>query len=169
MLVNAAMSADGKPDTVARRGISISSSADKTHVDRLRTDVDAILVVGRTLLDEDPKMTVKSLNLRTECTAAALEENPAKLAVVSLANIKPDGFFLTAAPARRPVYTSRRTAPEQITCLENSGAQVFVMGDSKVDVSALPDSLTVRVSANCWLKAETRSLPKFSSLTWWKN
>ena len=103
------MSADGKLDTVARKGMTISSTADKARVDRLRASMDAVLIGGRTLLDEDPKLTVKSLALRAERKANGLEENPAKVGVVSVADLKPDGNFMTAGPARRLVYTTRRT------------------------------------------------------------
>ena len=64
--VNVAMTADGKIDTIAREGVQISSGADNTRVDRLRADMDAILVGGRTLLDQDPRLTVKTLALREE-------------------------------------------------------------------------------------------------------
>ena len=52
--MNVAMSVDGKLDSVARKGMTISSTADKARVDRLRSSMDAVLVGGRTLLDEDP-------------------------------------------------------------------------------------------------------------------
>ena len=109
ILVNVAMSADGKLDSVARKGMTISSTADKARVDRLRASMDAVLVGGRTLLDEDPKLTVKSLALRSERKAAGLEENPVKVGVVSVADLQPDGNFLTAGPSRRLIYTTRRT------------------------------------------------------------
>ena len=141
ILVNVAMSADGKLDTVARKGISISSIADKARVDRLRASMDAVLIGGRTLLDEDPKLTVKSPALRAERKAAGLEENPVKVGLISLADLKPDGNFMTAGPARRLVYTTSRTTPEQIVCLENAGALVFVVGELRVDVSAVLESL----------------------------
>ena len=140
-LVNAAMSADGKLDSVVRKGISISSFADKARVDRLRASMDAVLIGGRTLLDEDPKLTVKSPALRAERTAKGLEENPAKVGVVSLAGLKLGGNFLNTGPARRLIYTTRRTSPEQITHLENAGAQVFVIGELHVDLSAVLASL----------------------------
>ena len=140
-LVNAAMSADGKLDSVVRKGISISSFADKARVDRLRASMDAVLIGGRTLLDEDPKLTVKSPALRAERTAKGLEENPAKVGVVSLADLKLGGNFLNTGPARRLIYTTRRTSPEQITHLENAGAQVFVIGELHVDLSAVLASL----------------------------
>jgi 2,5-diamino-6-(ribosylamino)-4(3H)-pyrimidinone 5'-phosphate reductase len=135
------MSADGKLDTIARRGMTISSTADKARVDRLRASVDAVLVGGRTLLGEDPKLTVKSPLLRAERKAAGLEENPASVGVVSLADLKLDGGFMTAGSSRRLIYTTRRTPPEQILRLEEAGAQVFVMGDQRVDCVAMLASL----------------------------
>jgi 2,5-diamino-6-(ribosylamino)-4(3H)-pyrimidinone 5'-phosphate reductase len=135
------MSVDGKLDSVARKGITISSSADKARVDRLRSSMDAILVGGRTLLDEDPKLTVKSQALRSERIAAGLEENPVKVGVVGVAELKPEGNFITAGPARRLVYTTRRTPLVQIMRLEEAGVKVFVMGDQRVDCSAMLESL----------------------------
>ncbi len=141
VLINVAMSADGKLDSVARKGISISSLADKARVDRLRASMDAVLVGGRTLLDEDPKLTVKSPALRAERTAKGLEENPVKVGIVSAADLKLDGAFLTAGPARRFIYTTGRTTPGRIARLENAGAQVFVVGGQQVDLSATLISL----------------------------
>ena len=74
--VNVAMTADGKIDTFERKGSAISSPRDKERVDILRAESDAILVGGRTLLDEDPKLTVKSEALRAERVARGLAPNP---------------------------------------------------------------------------------------------
>jgi 2,5-diamino-6-(ribosylamino)-4(3H)-pyrimidinone 5'-phosphate reductase len=57
VFINVAMTADGKIDTLARKGAAISSQRDKERVDQLRAESDAIMVGGRTLLDEDPKLT----------------------------------------------------------------------------------------------------------------
>jgi 2,5-diamino-6-(ribosylamino)-4(3H)-pyrimidinone 5'-phosphate reductase len=135
------MSTDGKLDSVARKGMTISSATDKARVDRLRASMDAVLVGGRTLIDEDPKLTVKSPALRAERKAKGLDENPVKVGVVSVADLKVNGNFLTAGPARRLVYTTSRTTPEQIARLENAGAQVFAIGELRVDLSAMLASL----------------------------
>jgi 2,5-diamino-6-(ribosylamino)-4(3H)-pyrimidinone 5'-phosphate reductase len=141
VFVNVAMSADGKLDSSARKGMTISSTADKARLDRLRSSMDAILVGGRTLLDEDPKLTVKSLALRSERNAAGLEENPVKVGVVSLADLNLGGNFMTAGPARRLIYTTRRTPMGQVIRLEKAGAKVFVLGDDRVDCPAMLESL----------------------------
>ena len=141
IIVNVAMSADGKLDSTARKGMTISSTADKARVDRLRASMDAILIGGRTLIDEDPKLTVKSLALRSERKAAGLEENPVKVGVVSLADLQLDGNFMTAGPSRRLIYTTRRTPMGQVIRLEKAGVKVFVMGEERVDCPAMLESL----------------------------
>ncbi len=136
VLVNVAMTADGKIDSTARQGALISSSADAARVDRLRAEVDAVLVGGRTLLDGDPRLTVKSAALRAERRARGLPENPAKVGIVSEAAVKPDSRFLTFGPARRLIYTTQRSTPEQIAGLREAGAEIFVQGEARVDLTA---------------------------------
>ena len=90
VFINVAMTADGKIDTFERKGAAISSQHDKERVDRLRAESDAVMVGGRTLLDEDPKLTVKSESLRAERLTRGLSPNPVKVGIVSEANINPD-------------------------------------------------------------------------------
>ncbi|MHB9091602.1 MAG: dihydrofolate reductase family protein [Chloroflexota bacterium] len=141
MRVNVAMTADGKIDSIARRGALISSPQDLTRVDRLRAECDAVLVGGRTLLDQDPHLTLKSPTLRAERLAKGLPEHPAKVGVVSLAGVRTDGRFLTDGPARRLIYTTARTSPEQIARLRATGAEVYVAGETRVDLLAALASL----------------------------
>jgi riboflavin biosynthesis pyrimidine reductase len=61
--LNVAVTADGKTDTIDRHGAMISSPEDLARVDRLRAESDAIMVGGHTLLGDDPRLTVKSLNM----------------------------------------------------------------------------------------------------------
>jgi len=134
VFINVAVSADGKMDTFERRGAAISSAADKARVDGLRAGADAVMVGGHTLLDDDPKLTVKSAELRAERAAKGLSENPAKVGVVSKANIKLDGDFMTAGPARRVIFTTLQTSPEQVEALKSGGVELFVFGEKRVDL-----------------------------------
>jgi 2,5-diamino-6-(ribosylamino)-4(3H)-pyrimidinone 5'-phosphate reductase len=139
--VNVAMSLDGKIDTAARTGAPISPAADKARVDRLRAGADAVLVGGRTLLDEDPKLAVKSLALREERKALGLPENPAKVGIVSVADLKPDGDFMTAGPARRLIFTTGRTDPGQVARLREAGVEVFVLDGEQPELTSVLESL----------------------------
>ena len=134
VIINVAITADGKTDTIARRGATISSPHDWARVDRLRAESDAVLVGGRTLLGDDPRLTVKSADLRAKRRMRGLEENPTKVGIVSQADLRLDSRFLTAGPAQVMIFTTQRTSPAQIARLREGGAQVFVMGEHRVDL-----------------------------------
>jgi 2,5-diamino-6-(ribosylamino)-4(3H)-pyrimidinone 5'-phosphate reductase len=141
--VNVAMTADGKIDTTARRGAAISSQQDRERVDLLRAESDAVLVGGRTLIDEDPKLMVKSATLRKLRVERGLPEFPAKVGIVSEAAINVSGAFVTTGAARRLIYTTQRTTPAQIATLQAAGVEVFVMGESRVDLRVALESLSI--------------------------
>jgi 2,5-diamino-6-(ribosylamino)-4(3H)-pyrimidinone 5'-phosphate reductase len=134
VILNVAMTADGKTDTFARRGAAISSPLDRERVDRLRADSDAILVGGRTLTGDDPRLTVKSAALRARRMERGLAENPVKVAVISNARLAAGSHFLTAGPARKIIFTTTQTDPVQVEWLFEQGVQVYVMGERQVDL-----------------------------------
>jgi 2,5-diamino-6-(ribosylamino)-4(3H)-pyrimidinone 5'-phosphate reductase len=164
IFVNVAMTADGKIDTAVRKGAVISSAADKARVDRLRASVEAILVGGRTLLNEDPKLTVKSPELRAERLRKGWPENPAKVGIVSeiplAASFGPSSGgrmrselggtfaplknFLTSGPAQVYLFTTRCNEPEILAHFESAGAMVQVMGEDRVDIKEVLQSLYER-------------------------
>lgn len=154
ILVNVAMTADGKIDTTARKGATISSKRDKARVDNLRASVDAVLVGGRTLLDEDPKLTVKSAALRAERLRKGWSENPAKVGVMSeipssstgsipvekevpsksVSSHKPLQQFLTSGPAQVFLITTKRTSKDTLKELKARGVTTLVIGKGRVDL-----------------------------------
>jgi 2,5-diamino-6-(ribosylamino)-4(3H)-pyrimidinone 5'-phosphate reductase len=136
VFVNVAMTADGKIDTFQRRGAAISSPRDKERVDALRAGAGAVMVGGRTLLDEDPKLTVKSEVLRAERVASGLSPNPIKVGIVTQANIKADSHFLNAGPADIVIFTTQRTSKEHLALLKSRGVDVYVDDAEKVNLQS---------------------------------
>jgi riboflavin-specific deaminase C-terminal domain len=136
VFINVAMTADGKIDTFERKGAAISSQQDKERVDQLRASADAIMVGGRTLLDEDPKLTVKSEGLRVERVASGLSPNPIKVGIVTQANIKADSNFLSAGPADIVIFTTQRTSKEHLALLKSRRVDVYVDNAEKVDLQS---------------------------------
>src|SRR5919108_2159025 len=134
VFINIAMTTDGKIDTYERKGAAISSQRDKERVDRLRAESDAVMLGGRTLLDEDPKLTVKSEALRAERVARGLSPNPVKVGVVTQANIKKDSQFLNAGPADIVIFTTRRTSKKHLSLLTARGVDVYVDEGPQVDL-----------------------------------
>ena len=134
VFINVAMTADGKIDTVARKGAAISSQRDKERVDRLRAESDAVMVGGKTLLQEDPKLTVKSEALRAERVAQGLPPNPVKVGVVTKAELKPHSRFLREGPARVVIFTTHQTSKGQIAFLRSQGADVYTDDHDRVNL-----------------------------------
>ena len=141
VFINVAMTADGKIDTFARKGASISSQRDKERVDRLRAESDAVMVGGRTLLDEDPKLTVKSEVLRAERVARGLAPNPVKVGVVSNAEIKSHSKFLQEGGGRIVIFTTHRTSKDQLASLRSHNVEVFIHEGERVDLNNMMHTL----------------------------
>jgi 2,5-diamino-6-(ribosylamino)-4(3H)-pyrimidinone 5'-phosphate reductase len=141
VFINVAMTADGKIDTFERKGSAISSKRDKERVDRLRAEADAVMVGGRTLLDEDPKLTVKSEALREERVSRGLTPNPIKVGVVSQAKFEPHSKFLHEGGGHVVIFTTQRTSNEQIAFLLSQNAQVFVHAGERVDLREMMQAL----------------------------
>ena len=139
--INLAMTADGKIDSFERKGSAISSKRDKERVDELRAAVDGILVGGKTLLEEQPKLTVKSEALREARIQRGLAPNPIKVGVATVADIPLESDFLKAGPARVVIFTTNQTSKDQITRLKTSGAELFVHTEPRVDLTLMMATL----------------------------
>ena len=139
--INVAMTADGKIDTFERKGSAISSQRDRERVDKLRAESDAILVGGLTLLDEDPKLTVKSEALQAERVARGLPPNPAKVGVTTIADLKTDSNFLNIGNARVVIFTTNQTSKGNLEFLSTRGVEVFVHEDQRVDLESMMQTL----------------------------
>ena len=134
VFINVAMTADGKIDTFQRKGAAISSERDKERVDHLRAEADAVMVGGKTLLEEDPKLTVKSETLRAERLANGLSPNPMKVGIVTEARLQPDSQFLNTGPANIVIFTTRWTSKHHISLLKSRGVDVYVDDSEKVNL-----------------------------------
>jgi len=134
VLINVAVTADGKMDTFERRGSAISSAKDKLRVDHLRAESDAVMVGGKTLIGEDPKLTVKSEALRAERVARGLSPNPIKVGIVTNADDLPDSDFINFGAARVVIFTTEQTSKSQIEFLRSRTVEVSVHHTPRVDL-----------------------------------
>jgi len=141
VIINAAMTVDGKIDTYERKGAAISSDEDKRRVLELRGSVDAVIVGGKTLNSENPKLTVKDPQLAEKRLAAGLPENPAKVGIVTRAALDPDGDFIKAGPARRIVFTTPKTEADQLAMLAAAGVEAFVHDEPRVSLGQALETL----------------------------
>jgi len=147
VLVNIAMTADGKIDTVEREGARISSPEDKAAVDRLRAEVDAIMVGGATFLAEDPRLTVRDGALVRARRDRGLPDQPRKASAVSVLpdSPRPDSRFIHdgggSATVSSTLFTTPRTSAAALAAWREAGAEVVVTGRERVDLAAALDHL----------------------------
>jgi len=129
VIVNAAMSVDGKIALPGGRAVRLSNEEDGRRVHRLRAKVDAILVGIGTVLADDPKLTVKPEYVRGP--------NPLRV-VLDSEGKTPAGAHILDGSAPTLVVTSdtcERVFPH---------AEVLRLGEDEVDLGRLLDHLAKR-------------------------
>lgn len=140
VIVNVAMSADGKLSTCERRQVKISGAQDFTRVDRLKASSDAVMVGIGTVLADDPSLTVKEAICRERRLQRGEDEHPVRVIVDSRARIPLTAAILTKGGGKRIVAVSARASQKKIDQLEKI-ATVIVAGEDVVDLTRLLDEL----------------------------
>ncbi|MDD1677716.1 MAG: 2,5-diamino-6-(ribosylamino)-4(3H)-pyrimidinone 5'-phosphate reductase [Methanomicrobiales archaeon] len=140
VVVNVAMSADGKISTRERRQVRISGAIDRARVDRLKAESDAIMVGIGTVLADNPSLTVKSSELREQRVKKGLEENPIRIVVDSLARTPPDADILHKGRGSRIIAISDKADSKAVKALTRH-AEVIRAGSEEVDLRELLEKL----------------------------
>ena len=140
VIVNAAMSADGKLSTRERRQVKISGAQDFNRVDRLKAGSDAVMVGIGTILADDPSLTVKGKECRDNRIGRSVDEHPVRIVVDSHARTPPDAKVLHKEPGKRVIAVAKQADAKKVAELKKF-ATVIVAGDEKVDLKTLMDEL----------------------------
>ena len=140
VVVNVAMSADGKISTYERRQVLISGSQDFARVDRLKAESDAVMVGIGTVLADDPSLTIKSAEHRKFRSDHGQNEHPIRIVVDSLCRISPDASILNKGEGQRVIAVSKKADASKISILEKKST-IIVAGDHEVDLPVLMDEL----------------------------
>ncbi|HII98121.1 MAG TPA: 2,5-diamino-6-(ribosylamino)-4(3H)-pyrimidinone 5'-phosphate reductase [Methanoregula sp.] len=143
VVVNVAMSADGKLSTRERRQVKISGPGDFARVDRLKAGCDAVMIGIGTVLADDPSLTVKADECRKLRRDRGENEHPARIVIDSTARIPPDASILHKGEGERIVAVSARADTQRVANLKKN-ATVIVVGDEEVDLALLMDELSTR-------------------------
>ena len=128
IVVNCAMTADGKISSVARRQVRISSPEDMERVKALRAGSEAILIGVGTVLADDPHLTVRSL---------PPDKSPLRVVLDSQGRTPDDAKVLSGGV---PTLIATATG-----CTRTwKGAQVLRCGEKQVDLQCLMNELERR-------------------------
>jgi 2,5-diamino-6-(ribosylamino)-4(3H)-pyrimidinone 5'-phosphate reductase len=136
IIVNMAMSADGKISSVGRRQVRISGKEDRRRVDSLKAGSDAVMVGIGTVLADNPSLTVKSEDLQRKRVLAGKAENPVRIVVDSQGRTPLTADILHKGGGERIIAVSEKAgedAPERYRGL----ATIIVAGGEVVDLPLL--------------------------------
>jgi len=140
VIINTAMSADGKLSTRERRQVKISGPLDFSRVDQLKAGCDAIMVGIGTVLADDPSLTVKSEENRNNRLSRGADLHPVRIVVDSHARTPRDSKILHKEPGHRIIAVSKAADAKKVAELKKL-ATVIINGDEAVDLKALMDEL----------------------------
>jgi len=140
VIVNVAMSADGKLSTRERRQVKISGMEDFARVDRLKADCDAVMVGIGTVLADDPSLTVKNPDLKKQRMDEGRPEHPVRVVIDSRARTPLTASILNKGDGLRVVAVSGHADPGRVAALRGK-ATVIVAGENEVDLARVLDEL----------------------------
>lgn len=143
VVVNAAMSIDGKLSSRRREPIEISGPADFDRVDALRAESDAIMVGVGTVLADDPHLTVDDPERIEARRARGDAEQPARVVADSQARTPPDARICDDA-ATTYVLVSEAAPSDAVTALRDAGLEVVEAGTEQVDLARALAALETR-------------------------
>lgn len=142
VLVNAAISVDGKLSSRRREQVRISGDEDFARVDRIRGESDAILVGVGTVLADDPSLLRHDETVR-ERTHGAGADPPARVVADSRGRTPTDAAILDGE-ATTYLLVSEAAEADKVRALEEAGATVVTAGEERVDLPAALSELDAR-------------------------
>ena len=127
VILNAAISLDGKMAT--KTGDSrLSSKKDLVRVHKLRSNVDAILIGKRTMMTDDPSLTVRYVK----------GKNPIRIILDSKGNIKSNSKIIqTCRKIPTIIIVSDKISEKNVVRLQRHGLEVIKCGHREINLKKL--------------------------------
>jgi 5-amino-6-(5-phosphoribosylamino)uracil reductase len=103
-ILSCSMSLDGYLDGATPGRLVLSNKADLDRVDEVRAWCDAILVGAATVRNDNPRLLVRSPELRQQRRTRGLGETPTKVTVTARAELDSCGNFFATGDSEKLVY-----------------------------------------------------------------
>ncbi|UIP86498.1 bifunctional diaminohydroxyphosphoribosylaminopyrimidine deaminase/5-amino-6-(5-phosphoribosylamino)uracil reductase RibD [Pseudomonas phenolilytica] len=155
-----AMSLDGRTAMASGESQWITGPAARAEVQRLRARSSVVLTGADTVLMDAARLTVRAeLGLDAETTALVLARPPLRVLVDGRLRVPLDAPFFQAGPAL--VVTAVAGCEETYRC---AGHEALVLGQERVDLTALLRELAARGANEVLVEAGPRLVGAFARL-----
>jgi 5-amino-6-(5-phosphoribosylamino)uracil reductase len=108
-ILSCGISLDGYLDAATPERLVLSNEADLARVDQVRAECDAILVGAATVRHDNPRLLVRSPELRQQRRRRGQPESPVKVTVTAGAHLDPRNAFFSTGTGEKLVYCASRS------------------------------------------------------------
>lgn len=135
ILLNYALSLDGKLSTEQRDPVRFTSRIDRGLMDEIRADADAVLIGAGTLRAEDPPVRIKAARRRDERRRLGKSLHPVSVILSRSMRLPTAGRFWEDGQVERIIATTEQATDEQVLTFQDL-AEVIRVGQTTVDLQA---------------------------------
>ncbi|MDE2846157.1 MAG: dihydrofolate reductase family protein [Gemmatimonadota bacterium] len=143
ILLNYALSLDGKLSTEQRDPVRFTSRVDRGLMDEIRADADAVLIGAGTLRAEDPPVRIKSARRREERRRKGKSPHPVSVILSRSMRLPGAGRYWEDGQVERIIATTEQAKDEQVLPFQDL-AEVIRVGRTTVDLHELCRMLSGR-------------------------
>ena len=136
ILLNYAMSLDGKISTEHRDPVLFTSKIDRGLMDEIRADVDAVLIGAGTLRAEEPPVRIRSARRRDERARTGKSPHPVSVILSRTMLLPVEGRYWKDDQVERIIATTNQAPDERILPFKDK-AEVIRSGRHAVDLGEL--------------------------------
>lgn len=144
VLVNMAMTVDGKITSAAREYPRLTTRYDRDQMDRLRASADAVLVGARTLRDDRPLLHVRNAEIAAERQRQRGSAGILKIVVSASLDVPTDHPFFDDPDGGGLLVVSVEGAPGERLAAVRDRAEIWCLGEQRVDLVRLLERLKER-------------------------
>ena len=128
VIMNMAMSLDGKTSTRRRESITLGTSHDRLLMDKLRAQVDAVIIGAGTLRADGFPLLVRNADIRRRRSGRGLDPHPVNVLLSRTLDIPTRRKFFSHPDTRKVIYTRRSAGPVKRRRFEKYAEVVPVPG-----------------------------------------
>lgn len=136
ILLNLAITADGKIATANRKVVSFGSRRDQEHLYELRATVDAVICGARTVLESQATLDAGPARFRALRRRRGLADQPLRVVVSGSAKVSPSAPLWRRRAGPVIVLSTCAAPADRLRRLNRLGACIGIFGQASLDLPA---------------------------------